>query len=611
LAAVTAAVTDQRLARAPLADPRVRAEVVALLYGNAGVGVLMNLASVPLVWLTYQRMLPALPLLAGLGLWTLLQGLSAWNRWQWHQLPVTEQQSEALSAKFLQRANAMAWLLSAGVAILLAVLHFAAAPATPALTAALALVYVLGATISTLIYLPQIRTFSLVVLGSQAALLAWSNNPVEWLLALLFVGLVVGLWAYGRRYSAQLQQVIVLRFEVEDLLAAQARLRNAAETANEAKSRFFAAASHDVRQPLQAVMLTFHALRHARTDERRQHLLDDTERNLGALRQLFDQVLDISRIDAGAVPIKPQPVPLQALFDTLDARFGGEASAKRVWLRFAPTRHAVVSDPDALERMLANLVGNAIKHTERGGVWVGYRRARGRIEVRDSGEGIDPVHHQRIFEEFFQVDNPGRDRASGLGLGLSIVQRLAELLHHPLGLASAPHQGSTFWLGVNATEAPTAAPAVVASVATATSHAPLSGLVIYLIENDAQVARALNDLLLDAGAEAHLFTSADAALEAARGGARADLVMSDYRLGGAMDGVEIVLQLRALWGRKVAAIVLTGDTAIKDLARIDATLHTSAEPRRNRTRLMHKPVSADLLIQAVLAATKQSDDSGR
>ena len=598
------------MARPPLADPRVRAEVVALLYGNAGVGVLMNLASVPVLWLTYQRMLPAVPLLAGLGLWTLLQGLSAWNRWQWNQLQPEVQGSEALSATFLRRANGMAWLLSAGVAILLAVLHFAAAPATPALTAALALVYVLGATISTLIYLPQIRVFSLVVLGSQAALLAWSDNPVEWLLALLFVGLIAGLWAYGRRYSAQLQQVIVLRFEVQDLLGEQERLRNAAEAANQAKSRFFAAASHDVRQPLQAVMLTFHALRHARTDERRNHLLDDAERNLTALRQLFDQVLDISRIDAGAVPINPQAVPLQPLFDKLDARFGGEASAKQVWLRFAPTNEAVLSDPDALERMLANLVGNAIKHTERGGVWVGFRHARGRIEVRDSGVGIDPVHHQRIFEEFFQVDNPGRDRASGLGLGLSIVQRLADLLRHPLGLVSAPHQGSTFWLGVDATHAPAAAPAVAAALSPLLSREPLAGRVIYLIENDAQVARALNDLLLDAGAKAHLFASAEAALLAAESGARADLVITDYRLGDAMDGVEIVQQLRALWGSKVAAIVLTGDTAIRDLARIDATLHTSAEPGHNRTRLMHKPVSADLLIQTVLAATEHSGDSG-
>ena len=590
----------------PLTDPRVRAEVVALLYGNAGVGVLMNLASVPVLWLTYQRMLPAVPLLAGLGLWTLLQALSAWNRWQWNQLQPLQQRSETVSATFLRRANGMAWLLSAGVAILLAVLHFAATPATPALTAALALVYVLGATISTLIYLPQIKIFSLVVLGSQAALLAWSDNPVEWLLALLFVGLIAGLWAYGRRYSAQLQQVIVLRFEVQDLLGEQERLRNAAEAANQAKSRFFAAASHDVRQPLQAVMLTFHALRHARTDERRNHLLDDAERNLTALRQLFDQVLDISRIDAGAVPINPQAVPLQPLFDKLDARFGSEAAAKQVWLRFAPTHAAVVSDPDALERMLANLVGNAIKHTDRGGVWVGHRSARGRIEVRDCGVGIAPAHHARIFEEFYQVGNVGRDRASGLGLGLSIVQRLGDLLAHPLGLVSAIGCGSTFWVGVQATVSPASTVANVAPTLPALltlSAAPLSGYTVYLIENDEQVARALSELLLDAGAAMHTFATAEAALDAARlttsASAQVDAVISDYRLGGAIDGAEAVVQLRALWQREVGAIVLTGDTAIKDLTRIDAKLNTS--DAQTRTRLMHKPIPAAQLIEAVAA----------
>ena len=587
----------------PLDDPRVRAEVVALLYGNAGVGVLMNLASVPVLWLTYQRMLPAVPLLSGLALWVLLQVLSAWNRRQWMQLQPSLQHSEVASATFLRRANGMAWLLSAGVAILLAVLHFAALPATPALTAALALVYVLGATISTLIYLPQIRIFSLVVLGSQAALLAWSDNPVEWLLALLFVGLIAGLWAYGRRYSAQLQQVIVLRFAVQDLLGEQERLRNAAEAANQAKSRFFAAASHDVRQPLQAVMLTFHALRHARTDERRNHLLDDAERNLTALRQLFDQVLDISRIDAGAVPINSQPVPLQPLFDKLDARFGGEAAAKQVWLRFAPTDVAVLSDTDALERMLANLVGNAIKHTDRGGVWVGFRSARGKIEVRDCGVGIAPEHHLRIFEEFYQVGNEGRDRASGLGLGLSIVQRLGELLAHPLGLVSAPGRGSTFWVGVQATISPASSVANIAPLPPAGSDAPLTGYRVFLIENDDQVARALTELLLDAGAAMHTFATAEAALDAARRrmirDAHVDAVISDYRLGGAIDGADAVVQLRALWQREVGAIVLTGDTAIKDLTRIDAKLNTS--DAQTRTRLMHKPIPAAQLIEAVLA----------
>jgi two-component system, sensor histidine kinase len=591
----------------PLDDSRVRAEVVALLYGNAAVGVMMNLLSVPLVWLVYRNLLPATLLLSALALWAAMQGVSAWNRHQWNRLPCEQQRGAAVSATFLRRAKWMAWLLSAGIATLLGVLHFAALPAAPTLAATLALVYVLGASISTLIYLPQLKTFSSVVLGSQAALLVWSNNGAEWLLALLLVGLIVGLWAYGRRYSAQLQQVIVLRFEVQDLLAQQEQLRNAAEAANEAKSRFFAAASHDVRQPLQAVMLTFHALRHARTDERRNHLLDDAERNLSALRQLFDQVLDISRIDAGAVPIKPQAIPLQPLFDKLDARFGGEAAARQVWLRFAPTTAAVHSDPDALERMLANLVGNAIKHTERGGVWIGHRRARGRIEVRDSGVGIDAAHHQRIFEEFFQVDNPGRDRASGLGLGLSIVRRLAQLLRHPLGLMSAPGLGSTFWIGVTATDAPASSLATVVQPPATHSTVPLRGLSVYLIENDAQVARALTDVLLDAGATVEMFFSAEAALEAARTRmiadirTRVDVVISDYRLGGAIDGVEAVVQLRALWAREVGAIVLTGDTAIKDLTRIDVTLHTSDS--QTRARLMHKPISAAQLIEAVLATS--------
>ncbi|TAG00460.1 MAG: sensor histidine kinase [Betaproteobacteria bacterium] len=596
------------MAATPLTDPRVRTEVVALLYGNAAVGVVMNLISVPLVWLAYRHVLPPFPLLPALALWVAIQGLSAWNRRQWQQLSAAQQRDPATSSRFLRRAGWMAWLLAAGIAALLAVLHFAAAPATPALAAAFALVYVLGACTSTLIYEPQVRVFSCGVLGSQALLLAHGGAIIEWLLAGLMVGLIVGLMAYARRYSAQLQQVIVLRFEVQDLLAEQAQLKDAAEAANQAKSRFFAAASHDVRQPLQAVMLTFHALRHARDEVRRNQLLDSTERNLGALRQLFDQVLDISRIDAGALPIKPQAVPLQPLFEKLDARLSNEAAAKQVWLRFAPTSAVVRSDPDALERILANLVGNAIKHTERGGVWIGLRGLRGRIEVRDSGIGIDAEHHEQIFEEFFQVNNPGRDRASGLGLGLSIVKRLCDLLQHPIGLRSASGRGSMFWIGVSSEAASTPrgdTDSALSEVAHAAmlDPAPLLDRHVYLIENDAQVALALGELLRGAGAKVSSFASASAALAAAGAftgatdeTAAADLVITDYRLGEAIDGASLLLKLRAIWARETCAIVLTGDTASNSLARIDAELGTSET--HQRTKLMHKPVTADQLISA-------------
>ena len=590
--------TEKRASIDPLDDSRVRSAVVALLYNNASVGVLLNLLSVPVIWLVYDELVPALRLNLALGVWTCMQFLSAWNQYDWRNLPAAEKLGEHISTDFLKRAKWMACVLSAGMAALLGVLHFAAAPATPALGAALALVYVLGASISTLIYVPQIRIFTTVILGSQAALFARSSNPAEWLLAMLFVSLIVGLWTYCHRYSVRLQQVIVLRFEVQDLLAEQERVRNAAEVANQAKSRFFAAASHDVRQPLQAVMLTFHALRHARTDERRTRLLDNAERNLTALRQLFDQVLDISRIEAGALPLKPQHVALQPLFDRLDARLGEEAAARHVWLRFAATNQAVYSDPDALERMLVNLLSNAIKHTERGGVWVAMRPARGRLEVRDSGIGIAPEDQQKIFEEFYQVGNAARDRASGLGLGLSIVKRLGDLLEHPVGLVSAPGRGSTFWISLTATTAPLAAMIDAAPAARLLPENALSQHAIYLIENDEQVARALTELLREAGAAVQCFATAEAAIGAAQSDCAVDAVISDYRLGGALDGVEVVMRLRDVWAKEVGAIILTGDTAIKDLANIETRIHTSAAT--HRTRLMHKPVPAVQLIEAVL-----------
>jgi two-component system, sensor histidine kinase len=586
-----------------IGDARVRTAVVSLLYSNAAVGISMNLISVPLVWFAYRDTANRTALSIALVAWALLQLLSAWNRREWSRLDPAAQAGAEVSSKFLRRARWMAWALATGMACLCAVLHLAATPTAPAFAAAFALVYVLGASISTLIYLPQVRVFSSIVLGSQGLLLLRGAQGAEVLLAVLLFALILGLWTYAKQYSAQLQQVITLRFAVQDLLIEQEKLRNAAEVANQSKSRFFAAASHDVRQPLQAVMLIFHALRHAQTDERRARLLYDAERNLNALRQLFDQVLVISRIEAGAVPVNTQVVALRTLFDRLDARFGGEASARQVWLRFAPTEAFVLSDPDALERMLANLIGNAIKYSNHGGVWVGYRSARGRIEVRDNGLGIAQEHHARLYDEFFQIDNPGRDRASGLGLGLSIVKRLAELLNHPLGFVSAPGKGSTFWLGVRQAtkdemltfKAPNTGEQRDTAIAANAIDEKLAGLNIWLIENDTQVAFALLDTLRTAGATVEHFASGDTALAAAQNGKNTHCLICDYRLGGPIYGIELVRRLREQWQREVAAILLTGDTAVRELEEFDAVL------QNERTVLMHKPVSATALINAINA----------
>ncbi|TAG64942.1 MAG: response regulator [Burkholderiales bacterium] len=452
--------------------------------------------------------------------------------------------------------------------------------------------------------MPQIKTFSTLVLGSQATLLLLRQTPIEALVAVLLIALIAGLWGYGRRYSEQFQQTIVLRFEVQDLLAEQARLRAVAEAAHEAKSRFFAAASHDVRQPLQALMLNFHALRHAQSNERRAGLLDAADSSVSALRQLFDQVLELSKIDAGALHVKPQPVVLQTLFDTLDARFSVEAAAKNVWLRFAPTTATITSDANAFERMLANLIGNAIKHTARGGVWIAYRPARGRIEVRDSGIGIAAEHHARLFDEFFQVENEARDRTKGLGLGLSIVQRIGALLSHDVGVASAPNRGSTFWITAKPLATAKTEQSVVLNAQTsqaALTFPTLEHTRFWVLENDRDVAQSLAAFLRDAGAQVELFFKPEDALSRAHDLAQSanaaipNAVISDYRFGASLDGVASLKKLRSVFRSDTPAILLTGDTSIKDLSRIDHEL-TGAPAT---TQLLHKPVSAEELIAAL------------
>lgn len=242
------------------------------------------------------------------------------------------------------------------------------------------------------------------------------------------------------RANATLEQQV--RERTAELHAA----KNAAEQAHRAKSRFLAHASHDLHQPLQAIGMFTGMLERQSQTAKAMAMLTDLKAAQRSMRDLLNAILEISKLESGVVSPKPADVPLSPLLDQLEAEFTGQAEAKGLRLRAVPTDVVVHSDPALLERIVRNLIANAIRYTEQGGVLVGCRRRDGAlwIEVYDTGRGIAETDRRRIFEEFVQLDRPDRDRSEGIGLGLAIVERLARLLGHPVAVRSVEGKGAVF-----------------------------------------------------------------------------------------------------------------------------------------------------------------------
>lgn len=246
------------------------------------------------------------------------------------------------------------------------------------------------------------------------------------------------------RANATLEQQV--RERTAELHAA----KSAAEQAHRAKSRFLAHASHDLQQPLQAIGMFTGMLERQPQSAKAAALLTDLKAAQRSMRDLLNAILDISKLESGAVTPRLADLPLSPLLDQLEAEFAGLAEDKGLRLRAVPTNAVVRSDPALLERIVRNLIGNAIRYTETGGVLVGCRTRGDRlwIEVYDTGRGIAEPDRRRIFEEFVQLDRPDRDRSEGIGLGLAIVERLARLLEHPVTVRSVEGRGTVFAVGV-------------------------------------------------------------------------------------------------------------------------------------------------------------------
>lgn len=576
-----------------LADARVRAQVVEILFRNSLAGPPVVILAASVLWWVYVAATPAQswPLGAALALWVLenlgFLGLHFVHRGQ----PATRRQDAALARRYLQWYF---WFCVADSVIVagIAVMLYFARPELVFVPALGIVTYVYGAIVSAMPFTLLISLMPVLILTPITAAFLVSGTLPLLAVAGFFILNVLGLTLYGRSQAQAQQLTIQQRFDLELLTRQLTQERERAHAANESKSRFFTAASHDARQPLQAISLLFEALKRRLKDhEAEQHLVDKISSNLHSLHSLFDRVLDISRIDAGAVVPRIRPVALQPLFDRLEAQYSDFAASRGLWLRFLPTKQVVLQDEALLERMLSNLVHNALKYTERGGVWIGWRNSRRRIEVRDTGQGIAASDQSSIFEEFNRVSVPMGGSAAGLGLGLSIVRRLCELSGARHGLVSSPGRGSTFWLGLEPDHDGAPAPAALPGLnATANTSGALLGVNVLFVEDHPDLLELIAAPLRELGATVHACANALQATTLAQGLTPIDIILADYHLGPDVTGLDVVLRARAARQRDIPALLLSGDTAVKMMQAIRET---------PRVHILHKPTDVATVVQAM------------
>ncbi len=371
------------------------------------------------------------------------------------------------------------------------------------------------------------------------------------------------------------------------------RARDAAEHANRAKTRFLAAASHDLRQPLQAVSMFVEVLAAGVAEPKQARLVGRIKDSVQALENLLNALLDVSKLEAGLVEANVQPTPLKPLVERLAAEFGPLAAAEKLHLRYRSCPVVVRTDPVLLERILRNLLKNALRYTREGGIILACRRRRDhvRVEVRDTGIGIPSGHLKLIFQEFHQIGNDERDRRQGLGLGLAIVDRLARLLEHPIDVASKPGQGSCFGVSVPLAAQSDARPAPKQLV----FDMPRGDALVALIDDEPDVLDSARMLIESWGYGVVTALDVDEALRCLRNGRQPDVILADYRLRNGCTGGQVIERIRGWARRDIPAIIITGDTAPERLRQATARGY----------RLLHKPVQPGSLRSAIEGALAQ------
>lgn len=400
-----------------------------------------------------------------------------------------------------------------------------------------------------------------------------------------------------RTHDNKVEGVVITFTDISERKAIRKALEQAkqeAEQATIAKSRFLAAASHDLRQPLQTLTLLQALLARNVTGEKAPKLVARLGDTLGAMSGMLNTLLDINQIEAGVVQAAPVSFPINELLERLRDEFTYHAQAQKLEFRVVPSSLIVHSDPRLLEQMIRNLLSNALKYTRRGKVLLGCRRRNGAIsiEIWDTGIGIPDGELQAIFKEYHQLDNAARERTKGLGLGLSIVQRLVRLLDHRMQIRSRLGRGSMFAIEVRIAKAdalPLLPVAKTAQISGASEHAARKGAIL-LVEDDPDVRDLVEQLLKGEGYQVLAAPDGYAALQLVEELKFVpELVLADYNLPEGLDGLQIAIRLREKLQSHVPVIIMTGD--ISTTTMLDILSHHCVQ--------LNKPVKPKELMLAI------------
>ncbi|MFZ2161689.1 MAG: hybrid sensor histidine kinase/response regulator [Sideroxyarcus sp.] len=463
-----------------------------------------------------------------------------------------------------------------------------------------------GAATSNPFHPPSMFIYLIGIILPLLGRLAWENDQTHWILFIMLSMFCIYVLKSSMELISTFEQSQRRRFENELLVGALLERkreaeasRQAAEQANQAKSKFLATASHDLRQPLQALRLFSDALLDTAKEKETMRLAGQIGKSVNALVDMFDDLLDVSRLDAGIVEPRKQHFMMGTLFDRIYGDFAPLAQAKGLSFELPMCAGSacgkqdscnvvINSDPFLLERMLRNLISNAIRYTDSGGVAVRCNRMPDKLglEVADTGIGIRADTLPHIFEEYYQADNPHRDRRKGLGLGLAIVRRIEGLLECKVQVRSEPGVGSVFSFEVPIGDSSNLAQPFVITH----SHYDLNGTVVALVEDDQDIREQTVELMEQWGCKvvAGEF-AADVMRKLDIAELRPDLLVCDYRLPHGMTAIHVIAQARELWGNALPAVVLTGDTASEALHEI----HDSG------AILLHKPI-APMRLRAMM-----------
>jgi signal transduction histidine kinase/CheY-like chemotaxis protein len=585
-------------ALAPRIQPMVLADQARHLQRSDPLYTLGNAVVAVMTTLTLRDTTPLPWLLAWLAAMLLATAGHGWMTWR-QRGRIDSSARQLRNATRMSALNGLLW--AAGVLLIFPGADYAHRALLMVLLSGLAT----GAMFALAVHLPALCALYLpVVAGVVTAALA-NGGPARWPVAMLTL-----LWLALALVSArQLQTTLLASFRnrhTATLLAADLQAqKDVAVALGQSRSRFLAAASHDLRQPVHALSLFVSALQQQPPVDEAQRLLGHVRNTVDGMGAMFNALLDISRLDAEMVQPAFATVPLAPLLARIAADVGAIAGAKGLTLRcvvHGPVDLAVHTDAPMLERVLRNLVGNAVRYTATGGVLLQADQRGGglRLRVADSGIGIPRARQAEVFQEFVQLHNPERDRDQGLGLGLAIVQRLCVLLAVPLQLRSKPGRGTVFTLRLPLASAPLRWPAVEEAEAGPAAGLPtlVPGDVVLVIDDAADIRVAMGALLRGWGCQVLTAASLDSLhpqLMTLTVPPR--LILCDLRLQGPDDGLAVIEQLRSGFNDDVPAILVTGDTGPDRLR----------DAAASGLGLLHKPVTEAALRLAIGRALGASD----